>query len=604
MNRKRHWLRFEALESRCLLSVAPLAVASVAVDIPDNLTGSPGGHVIAPVNIDNAQGIIAAEIHIKYDTTWLDALDTVSPDTTSASIHAGSVWPTTNTTVFSNVDDAAGTIDVWVYNVDSLPAGATGSLINIDFTVPTGSPVGNTAYLDLRSVILNEGEITVDPAPAPWPDGTSFPPPPDPPYATDGLVTIINAPPVIASLSDSPDPVTRGSDVTLTANGVSDSDGTVVSVAFYRETNGTAGLQVGTGGDTLVATDTNGADGWSASVSTSGLALGSFTYYAQATDNDGNPSADGTSAASTTNTVVGAIPVIASLSDSPDPVTRGSDVTLTANGVSDSDGTVVSVAFYRETNGTAGLQVGTGGDTLVATDTNGADGWSASVSTSGLALGSFTYYAQATDNDGNPSADGTSAASTTNTVVGAIPVIASLSDSPDPVTRGSDVTLTANGVSDSDGTVVSVAFYRETNGTAGLQVGTGGDTLVATDTNGADGWSASVSTSGLALGSFTYYAQATDNDGNPSADGTSAASTTNTVVGANTSAVSGFVYADTNRNNKADANEGVPGVKITLTNTSTGDKQDAWTDDNGWYEFRDVSAGTYQTCRTPAGSPA
>ena len=65
--------------------------------------------------------------------------------------------------------------------------------------------------------------------------------------------------------------------------------------------------------------------------------------------------------------------------------------------------------------------------------------------------------------------------------------------------------------------------------------------------------------------------------------------------------VSGFVYADTNRNTRADANEGVPGVKITLTNIVTGETQDAWTDDNGWYEFRELKAGTYQvTERQPA----
>ena len=41
---------------------------------------------------------------------------------------------------------------------------------------------------------------------------------------------------------------------------------------------------------------------------------------------------------------------------------------------------------------------------------------------------------------------------------------------------------------DPDGTVTSVSFYRESNGTAGLQTGSGGDLLLGTDTVGSDGW--------------------------------------------------------------------------------------------------------------------
>ena len=60
------------------------------------------------------------------------------------------------------------------------------------------------------------------------------------------------------------------------------------------------------------------------------------------------------------------------------------------------------------------------------------------------------------------------------------PVIASLSDSPDPVTSGSAVTLTVGGVTAPAGAGISeVRFFRESNGTPGLQAG--GDTLLGTD---------------------------------------------------------------------------------------------------------------------------
>jgi hypothetical protein len=106
-----------------------------------------------------------------------------------------------------------------------------------------------------------------------------------------GIGTIIddddtNAPPTIGSLSSNPDPVTVGRNVTLTANDVNDPDGSIRSVSFYRETNSNPGLQTGTGGDALVDTDSSSTGGWSTTFTTTGLAAGTYTYYAQARDDD------------------------------------------------------------------------------------------------------------------------------------------------------------------------------------------------------------------------------------------------------------------------------------------------------------------------------
>jgi hypothetical protein len=119
-------------------------------------------------------------------------------------------------------------------------------------------------------------------------------------------VNAVNDPPVVAALTITPDPASIGQTVSLTATGVADpfdSDGSVVSVAFYRESNGTAGLQTGSAGDTLVASDSDPADGWSAELSTVGLAAGGYTYYALAADNEGLLSGTGNDAASAANTV-------------------------------------------------------------------------------------------------------------------------------------------------------------------------------------------------------------------------------------------------------------------------------------------------------------
>ena len=56
---------------------------------------------------------------------------------------------------------------------------------------------------------------------------------------------------------------------------------------------------------------------------------------------------------------------------------------------------------------------------MVATDTTGGDGWSAAIATAALAPGSYTYYAQATDNQGATSAAGTAVPATASTVVAA-----------------------------------------------------------------------------------------------------------------------------------------------------------------------------------------
>ena len=59
--------------------------------------------------------------------------------------------------------------------------------------------------------------------------------------------------------------------------------------------------------------------------------------------------------------------------------------------------------------------------------------------------------------------------------------------------------------------VVQVNFYRESNGTPGLQAGgLGGDELIEEDVEGDDGYSATFDTTGIDLGEATFYARAYD----------------------------------------------------------------------------------------------
>ena len=220
----------------------------------------------------------------------------------------------------------------------------------------------------------------------------------------------------------------------------------------------------------------------------------------------GTPIADLLVAALAGGSVANVAPVVQTLSASPSPVTAGANITLTASGVSDSDGTVTSLSFYRESNGIAGLQ---SDDILLGTDSDGSDGWTNISSTTGLS-GTYTFYAQAQDNSGALSAAASTSDTVTTSAINQPPVIQSLSGSPNPVSGGTNLTLTASGVSDPDGSVLSVSFYRESNGIAGLQ--NGSDTLLGNDTSGADGWTNVSASSGL-NGTYTYYAQAQDDGG-------------------------------------------------------------------------------------------
>ena len=102
-----------------------------------------------------------------------------------------------------------------------------------------------------------------------------------------------------------------------------------------------------------------------------------------------------------------ATPAIGSFSASPATVAAGATVTLTAANVAEPGGSIANVKFYRETDGTAGLQ--TGGDTLVGTGTATGTTYAVSAATAGFAAGTYTYYAVATDSVGTASATATTA---------------------------------------------------------------------------------------------------------------------------------------------------------------------------------------------------
>ncbi|MEI7782684.1 MAG: Calx-beta domain-containing protein, partial [Planctomycetota bacterium] len=166
-------------------------------------------------------------------------------------------------------------------------------------------------------------------------------------------------------------------------------------------------------------------------------------------------------------------------------------------------GSVTSVKFYRDTNGTTGLQVGS--DTLVGSGTQSGSTWTFATTTGSLASGSYTYYAVASDASNASSTTVSAVLTVTNPLK---PVIGSFTVSPASVTAGGSITLTASNVTETGGSVSGVTFYRETSGSAGLQVGS--DVVVGSGTRSGTTWTLATTTVGLAPGFYTYYAVATD----------------------------------------------------------------------------------------------
>jgi hypothetical protein len=240
------------------------------------------------------------------------------------------------------------------------------------------------------------------------------------PYLVTGVSTVTTPPvttppvtttgPTLTSISANALTIVEGQPLTLTANGVSDPGASGVAVTFYEESNNIPGLQTGTGGDFAFTAVTNG--GTSISLDTTN-AIGTFTIYAQVTDSAGGATATGTAAPTITISVIAAsdaVPTVAAITASPNPIVSGDTLTLTASGVSDPGATVSRVYFYEETNGIPGLQTGPDGDFAFRPSRGGSGGFSLNLDTTGV-TGALTFYALAVDDAGNTSAVGTDAPS-------------------------------------------------------------------------------------------------------------------------------------------------------------------------------------------------
>ena len=247
------------------------------------------------------------------------------------------------------------------------------------------------------------------------------------------------SPPDIDSLSASPNPVVKPGSVTLTASGVSDPDGSVEEVDFFLD-DGDGTLDPAE--DNLIETDGEGGDGWQISPSTQDWSPGAQTIFARAEDSDGKLS-DPVS----TEVTIQVGPSVESVTVEPDPVVRPHEVTVTVT-ADDADGDVQEVHFYGDTNDNGSFDPQL--DTHIGTDADGSDGWSYSGETEGISLGTHIFFVRAVDSD-NLKSDVVSGE--IEVVENSPPVVESFTDSPDPVVRPRDLTLS---VTASDSVTIAI----------------------------------------------------------------------------------------------------------------------------------------------------
>lgn len=280
-----------------------------------------------------------------------------------------------------------------------------------------------------------------------------------------------NVAPVIGVLTATPTPAVRGQVLTLTADDVGDVDGIVAEVRFYRDTNGSGDLDPN---DQQLGIDTTVSNGWTWSgVVPAAWGTGGARFFAQAFDNDGAPG----NLAMVELTIL-APPVIGSLTASVTQVSPGGALTLTATGVTDADGSVQSVRFYRDANGNGILDAQ---DQLLFEDTSGADGYAWS-GTADPAWGPAVvrYFAQAVDNGGLRSE-----VRSVTVAQSVPPTIGSAITLTPVIIFGSPVGLMALDPADEDGTVAAVSFWYDVDADGTISEA---DVLLGTDTFGGDGF--------------------------------------------------------------------------------------------------------------------
>jgi hypothetical protein len=335
--------------------------------------------------------------------------------------------------------------------------------------------------------------------------------------------------------------VTPGGCVSLYAKNVTESGGSIAGVRFYRESNGTGGLQ--TGGDAYVGLGVFANGMWTFAAPTTGLS-GTQTYYAVAYDTAGNASSvasvtaslsgSGFSNWSTLQPFLAVMPLSIGPIASTTVINNGTtiytgplDTTITFDRIRGDNGPNRSgdgALFTNNGNPPLPTNRGTFYEFTINPQTGCTPNWT----TAQIAFpGPIRFMI---DTSGDIYFTGDHYSTDLNLYIAGTPLVSSVAANPSSTTAGATVTLTASGVSETispapnlnanTGTnvlaaVSNVQFFLETNGVSGLQTDT--DELLGSGTQSGSTWTLNnVPTTGLLAGTYIVYAIAVDPAGNAS----------------------------------------------------------------------------------------
>ena len=262
--------------------ITTTVVAPVAFQAAQALLVQPeDGKIVAAGNANNVQpGITAWEL-VRYNPDG--SLDTgfgyggIETLATGGTIRGAAIGSDGNIVVAGN---AGGSFAVGFLVQPTIIGGVTHAVGSPDPTFGTGgvatTPVGAGSNYGSGLAVQPDGRIVVAG------------------YGQVGtrnqfvVLRYLSSAPQIGSFTASPDSVTTGGSVTLTAANITDGNPTssVTQVAFYIDSNGDNLLQPGN--DVLLGYGSINADGtWTFTFTTAGWAAGNYTLFARAKDSFG-----------------------------------------------------------------------------------------------------------------------------------------------------------------------------------------------------------------------------------------------------------------------------------------------------------------------------
>jgi hypothetical protein len=139
--------------------VAPIVLGGPDpyVSLPQTMSAQPGGVVTLPVSLDTAVGLESAQMRVAYDASALEVID----------VRRGSL---TSEFEYLIRRDEPGILHIDMAALRALQAG-TGSLVEVDLRIKPQAAAG-LQLIDLQWTSLNDGGLTLNPAPQPGADQT------------------------------------------------------------------------------------------------------------------------------------------------------------------------------------------------------------------------------------------------------------------------------------------------------------------------------------------------------------------------------------------------------------------------------------------------